>query len=81
MTLQSRPWGTIHPSVYRDVAGLAARVPATQRAPGALRYRCPVTGSFILVTDETALTSLARPKARLRCPDCGEMHLLARDAG
>ena len=80
MTLQNQNWRTIHPSVYRSAAGPASRVAITRRAQGALRYQCPVTGSLILITDETALAGLDRSQARLRCPDCGEMHLLARGA-
>jgi hypothetical protein len=81
MTLQNQNWQTIHPSVYRDAAGPAPQVAVTRRAQGALRYQCPVTLSLILVTDETALASLDRPQVRLRCPDCGEMHLLVQAAG
>ena len=81
MTLQSRNWGTIHPSVYRHAAGPAPRVAATARPHGALRYQCPATGSLVLVTDEAVLAGLDKPRARLRCADCGEMHLLVREAG
>ena len=41
-----------------------------------LRYRCPLTGSYVLVTDEPTLARLARPPARIRCADCGEQHLI-----
>jgi hypothetical protein len=54
-------------------------VEATPRPHGALRYRCPVTGSFVLVTDDDTLKALAAPRARIRCVDCGEMHLLTQD--
>ncbi len=67
----------IHPAAYRQGVGFLRWVPASQRGPGAVRYRCPVSGSFVLVTDEAALQRLARPRARLRCVSCGEMHLLA----
>ena len=30
------------------------------------------------MTDEATLASLTRPRARLRCADCGEMHLLTQ---
>lgn len=71
---------TIHASVYREAAAFIRRAAATMRAHGALRYQCPVTGSFVLVTDDATLASLAKPQARVRCMDCGEMHLLTRDA-
>lgn len=53
---------------------------ATPRPSGALRYCCPVNGSLVLVTDDATLASLDRRRARLRCIDCGEMHLLTQDA-
>jgi hypothetical protein len=77
MTLPSP--GTIHPSVFRQGAGFLRWVSATLRPHGAIRYRCPVTGSFVLVTDAAALKRLAQPRARLRCVDCGETHLLAQE--
>jgi hypothetical protein len=55
------------------------RATATTRAHGALRYQCPVTGSFVLVTDDATLAHLAKPRSRVRCVGCGEMHLLTRD--
>jgi hypothetical protein len=64
--------------VYHDTAGPLSVATATERPHGALRYCCPVTGSFVLVTDEASLERLARPRVRLRCADCGEMHLLIR---
>lgn len=73
-------FGTIHPSAYRQGAGLMRWVPATLCPHGAVRYRCPVTGIFVLVTDAAALKRLASPRARMRCVDCGETHLLAQDA-
>ncbi|MFN3657221.1 MAG: hypothetical protein ACK4UO_08210 [Pseudolabrys sp.] len=42
-----------------------------------MRYVCPVTGSFVLVTDPDALRLLERPHARLRCVGCGETHFIA----
>lgn len=54
-------------------------VAAEPRPHGAVRYRCPVIGSFILVTEPEALKRLARSRARLRCAGCGETHLLAFD--
>jgi len=70
-------WGTLHPSVFRHSAEPAARVPAMLRPSGAVRYRCPVSGSFVLVTDPSTLARLAERDTRSRCMDCGEMHLLA----
>ena len=52
------------------------RAEATPRPHGALRYRCPVTGSFVLVTDEASLNELTASPARLRCVDCHELHLV-----
>lgn len=74
--MTNEAWGTIHSSVFADARRLLRRVGATQRPHGAVRYRCPVTGSFILLTDSGALTKLARKRARLRCAGCGEMHML-----
>jgi hypothetical protein len=79
MSLQDFAWGTIHASAYRD-AGLLRPALASPRGHGALRYRCPVTGSFVLVTDEPTLRALERPTARLRCADCGEVHLIMVEA-
>jgi hypothetical protein len=72
-------FGSIHPSALRQGPGLLRWVEATPRPNGALRYRCPITGSFVLVTDDNALKELHRPRARVRCVDCGEMHLLTQD--
>jgi hypothetical protein len=69
-------WATMHASVYAQARALLRSVAAEPRAHGALRYRCPVTGSFVLLTDEPTLAALARPPARLRCADCGEVHLI-----
>jgi hypothetical protein len=77
-TIQS--WGTIHPTVYGQAANMVRWAKATQRAEGALRYQCPVTGSLVLITDEPALAGIASPRGRLRCMDCGEVHLLTQDA-
>jgi hypothetical protein len=55
------------------------RIPATLRPHGGLRYQCPVNGSFILVTDDPTLERLGQTLGRLRCLDCGEMHLLSQD--
>lgn len=73
-----RAWGRIHASVYAQAAKMVRWAEAMPRPHGGIRYRCPVTGSLVLVTDEATLARLARPRARLRCIACGEMHLLAR---
>lgn len=79
MSFEFRNWGKIHPSVFSHAASLTRWVPATLRPHGAVRYRCPVTDSFVLVTDDDTLATLDRPRARLRCPTCGEIHLLTQD--
>ena len=80
MNIPSLPWATIHPSALGQTAGMVRWAKAIPRAHGALRYECPVTGSFVLITDEAALAKLARPRGRLRCMDCGEVHLLAQES-
>jgi hypothetical protein len=81
MTSQNLNWSTIHASVVRNAGAMLRWTAATPRARDALRYRCPVTGSFVLVTDAASLDKLARPTARLRCADCGEMHLVRVEGG
>jgi hypothetical protein len=81
MPLSTVSWDAIHPSVYRQAAGMLRSAEATPRPHGGLRYQCPVTGSFVLITDDVTLESLSPPHARIRCVDCGEMHLLRQDAG
>jgi len=80
MSLPSQEWATIHPSVFRHSAEPVRRVPATLRPSGAVRYRCPVSGGFVLVTEPATIARIAEREIRLRCMDCGEMHLLAQDA-
>lgn len=70
------PFGRIHSSALRQPA-LPQWVPATRRAHGALRYRCPTTGSFVLLTDPGALARLTVPQASVRCLGCGDTHLLS----
>jgi hypothetical protein len=77
MSIHDLSWDPIHNSAYGHMRSLLRPAAATPRAHGALRYRCPITGSFVLLTDEPTLRSLAQPSARLRCADCGELHLIA----
>lgn len=78
MTIDDLNWATVHPSAYHFTIGPLRPAEATPRPHGSLRYRCPVTGSFVLLTDENTLTRLTVPRARLRCMDCGETHLLVQ---
>jgi hypothetical protein len=57
-----------------------SRVPATLRPSGAVRYRCPVTGCFVLITDPSTLARIVGRDIRTRCVDCGEMHFLTQEA-
>ena len=51
-------------------------VPATVRFAGAVRYRCPNSGSYVLLTDPDALQHLfVRP---IRCVGCGSLHRLTQ---
>lgn len=77
MSMPSQNWGAIHPSVYRHSAEPLTRLPATLR-PSGVRYCCPVSGSYVLVTDPSTLARLADRDTRLRCTDCGELHLLTQ---
>ena len=58
MSLPSQAWGTLHPSVFRHAAEPVRRVQATLRPSGAIRYCCPDTGSFVLITDAATLAGL-----------------------
>jgi hypothetical protein len=73
------PFNAIHSSVVRQPA-LPALVTGVRRAHGALRYRCPSTGSYVLLTDPVALAGLSAPQSPVRCPGCGDTHLLSQDA-
>jgi hypothetical protein len=73
-------WTTIHASAHNHARSLLRPAAAEPRAKGAVRYRCPVTGSFVLVTEEATLARLKGPPARLRCADCGEEHLMTIEA-
>lgn len=79
MTAPSPFWSSIHPSVFHTAAGPLRVTESSARPGGAVRYRCPVNDSLVLVTDESALAELDRPTARLRCAACGEMHLLSQE--
>lgn len=76
MSVQDLSWSPVHGSAYVHARSLPLQAEAKARPGGAFRYRCPITGSFVLVTDEATLDWLARPNARLRCADCGDLHLL-----
>lgn len=78
--MSTQSWATIHPSALADAARPLQPVSATWRAHGAVRYRCPINGSFVLVTESAALTKLARSRTRLRCASCNEMHMIACEA-
>ena len=70
-------FNTIHSSAVRQPA-FPLSVPATRRAHGALRYRCPSTGSYVLLTDPATLAEASAPNAQTRCPGCGDTHLLTQ---
>jgi hypothetical protein len=72
------PWGTIHAAAYSHIATLLRWTMATPRPDGTLRYQCPINHGFVVVTDDETLAQLDRPRARARCPSCGETHLIAR---
>ena len=80
MPLPTTNWNAIHPTVYRQLTGPLRYAETTPRPDGSLRYQCPVTGSFVLVTDEPTLANL-NGRARIRCMDCCEIHLLRQGAG
>ena len=79
MSIQDLSWDPIHTSAYSHTRSLLRPAQSKKRA-GGLRYRCPITGSFILVTDDSTLEWLARPNARLRCAGCGELHAIGQEA-
>ena len=70
----SMPFSTIHPSALRPT--LPRLAVASVRSGGALRYRCPETGSYILVTHAATVEQLSRPQASVQCPGCGDTHVL-----
>lgn len=77
--IANAPWGTVAQAAYGRTAASPHRVWATPRLHGALRYQCPVTDSFVLVSDDATLTKLARAHGRIRCVDCGEDHLVTHE--
>jgi len=79
MPVPSQSWATVNPSIFSDTASPLVQVKATLRPHGAVRYQCPVTDSLVLITDDRTLADLSRPRARIRCADCGDMHLLVQD--
>jgi hypothetical protein len=79
MTFPTQGSGTIRSSAFGQATSAVRRAPATMRRHGALRYQCPVNNSFVLVTHDATLASLAKPQPRIRCADCGEMHLLTHE--
>jgi hypothetical protein len=74
---QQLNWNTMHASVFHNAGRMLRWTEATLRPHGSLRYRCPVTGSFVLVTDDASLQRLSRATNRLRCAGCGELHFVA----
>lgn len=70
-------FGTVHPSALRHGL-LPIWVPAVATPRGALRYRCPVSGSFVLLTDAEALDALSGETTTHRCPACSDVHVLDR---
>ena len=79
MTINFESWSSARPSLYSNTAGPLRATEITPRPSGALRYRCPVNNSLVLVTDEMTLAGLDRRQGRLRCVGCGETHLLTQD--
>lgn len=79
MTENLQTWASVQPSVYRNTDGPLRATEAMPRPSGALRYRCPVNGSLVLVSDEMTLAGLVHRRGRLRCVGCGETHLLTQD--
>ena len=72
-------WTRIHSSVFRQMNTASRWASATAVAAGALRFRCPQVGSYVLLTDEKTVARLSKGVARIRCAACGEIHLLACD--
>lgn len=83
MTIFSATQNLIHRSVFHHIAGPIEETTAAPRRNGAVRYRCPDSGSFVLLTDADSLAGLrgGGDTVRRRCGACGEMHLLRIDDG
>jgi hypothetical protein len=69
-------WPRLHSSIYRQVNSAPRTITAKAVANDAFRFRCPETGSFVLLTDDETLAALRRGRTRLRCVACGELHLV-----
>ena len=78
MTIFNARPNFIHPSVFHRIAGPVEEAIAAPRRGGAIRYRCPDSGSFVLLTDSESLAGFTSGDhtVRHRCGACGEMHLL-----
>ena len=67
MSFPVHGFGTIHASVFTQAASMVRRAKATMRGQGAVRYQCPSTNSFVLVTDDATLATLGKAQPRIRC--------------
>jgi len=78
MSIFSATPNFIHRSVFHRIAGPVEEAIAAPRRAGAVRYRCPDSGSFVLLTDSESLAGFnsGDDTVRHRCGACGEMHLL-----
>jgi hypothetical protein len=76
MTVNFQNWAGAQAPVYSNTVAPLRATEITPRPSGALRYRCPVNNSLVLVTDEVTLAGLDRREGLLRCVGCGETHLL-----
>jgi len=73
------PFNAIDSSAVRQPA-FPLSVQAVRRGRGALRYCCPSTGSYVLLTHPAALAQASAPNAPIHCPGCSDTHLLTQDA-
>ncbi|HEX5507757.1 MAG TPA: hypothetical protein VFX37_04565 [Pseudolabrys sp.] len=69
-------WPRLHSSIYRQGNSAPHSIAAKAVANDAYRFRCPITKSFVLLTDDETVTALHCGRARLRCVACGELHLV-----
>ena len=83
MTIFSASPNLFHRSVFHRVAGPLDQAIAAPRHAGAIRYKCPDAGSFVLLTDPDSLAGFnsGDDTLRHRCGACGEMHLLRIEDG